>query len=150
MARGGRRTLKRTLQNSGGRPLKRTLQDELVRGVAAEERIGLPMRTRGIVGGVHEEAADDFFVERGGSEIFGLAQVVGRRVVAVGEPVLENLLFGRAEDKAVVHFDGGNAFDDEAVLVAANEAIAKRLLIGNGFDTERSGDGRGAVAEVGL
>jgi len=129
---------------------KRNRLKAVLLGVAAEERIGLPARTRGIVGGVHEKAADNFFIESGGSEILGLAQVVGRRVVAVGEPVLENLLFGRAEHKAVVHLDGGNAFDDEAVLVAANEAIAKRLLIGDGFDAERSGDGGGAVTEIGF
>ena len=122
----------------------------LVIRVAAEEGIGLPAGTGGIVGGVHEKAADNFFVERSGSEIFGLAQVVGRRVVAVGEPVFENLLFGRAEHKAVVHFDGGNAFDDEAVLVAANEAIAKRFLIGNGSDAEGGGDRSGAITEVGF
>ena len=30
-------------------------------------------------------------------------------MIAVGEPVLEGFLFGRAESEADVHFDGGNA-----------------------------------------
>ena len=108
------------------------------------------MGARGGVRGVDEKAADDFFVKRGGGKIFRLIEVVGRRVVAVGEPVLEDFLFGRAGKSANVHFDGGNAFDNEAVLIASNEAISKRLLIGNSFDAERRSDGRGVIAEIGL
>ncbi len=123
---------------------------ESVCRVTSEEGIGLPPGASGRVRGFNEETANDFLVERGGGEIFWLIEVVRRRVIAIGEPVLENFLFGRAGERADVHFDGGNAFDDEAILVAANEAIAERLLIGDGFDAERSGDGCGAIAEVGF
>ncbi len=55
----------------------------LVCRVAAEKGIGFPLRTSGSVCGFDEEAADNFFVERGGLEIFRLIEIVGRSVVAV-------------------------------------------------------------------
>jgi|SRR5215470_7853303 len=122
----------------------------LVCRIATEEGIGLPLGTDGSVRGFNEKATDNFFVESGGGEILGLIEIVGGRMIAVGEPVLEDFLFGRAREGADVHFDGRNSFDDEAVLVASNEAVAKGLLIGDSFDVERRGDGGGAIAEVRL
>ena len=57
-------------------------------------------------------------------------------------------MLGRAEFKANVHFDGRNAFLDEAVLIAANEAVAQRLGIGDGLHAHGLRDGHRAWAKV--
>jgi hypothetical protein len=61
---------------------------------AAEERIGLPLRAGVGVGDGRQELAQDFFVGCGGGFIDGLREVVGRRVIADGEPFLEDGLSG--------------------------------------------------------
>src|SRR4029078_8523725 len=86
--------------------------------VAPEEGIRLPRRAGVPVGDVEEEPAGDLFVEGGGGEGHGLAQVVRRSVGALGEPILEDLLLGCAELEADVHLERWNAMADEAVLVA--------------------------------
>src|SRR3954453_11839141 len=102
--------------------------------VPPEEGVRLPRRPRVRIGDFEEEPARDLFVEGGGAEIDGLAQVVRRGVIAPGEPILEDLLLGRAELEAHVQLERGNAVADEAVLVAADEAVAQRLRIGDGLD----------------
>jgi hypothetical protein len=57
-------------------------------------------------------------------------------MVAVGEPVLEGFLFGSAKFETDISFDGGDTFLDEAVLVAANEGVAERLGVVDGFDAQ--------------
>lgn len=57
---------------------------ESVGDVAAEERIGLPVRWRGSVGGLEEQTAREFLVEGGGVEIDGLVGIVGGSVVSIG------------------------------------------------------------------
>jgi hypothetical protein len=106
--------------------------------------------TRGRLGGVNEQAASKFLVARSGLQIDGLVHVVGRGVVTVGEPVLENFLLGCAKFKADIHLDGRHALLDEAVLIASDESIAKRLRIGDGLDAHGLRDGCGARAEIGL
>ena len=71
-------------------------------------------------------------------------------MVAIGEPVLEDFLFGGAEFESDISFDSGNAFFDEAVLIAADESIAKWLRIGDGLDAQGLRNARGARAEVGF
>src|SRR5580693_860944 len=119
-----------------------------VGGVAAEEGVGLPARARGGVGGVEEETARELLVARGTLEIDGLVHVIAWSVVAVGEPVFENFLFGRAECEADVDFDTGNSFLDKAVLIAADKRVAQRLGIGDWFDAHGLGDRSGVRAEV--
>src|SRR5713101_6935738 len=131
-------------------PHRQNKSQNLVRGVAAEEGIGFPAGTCGSVGGVEEQAAREFLVEGGGLEIDRLIHVVGWRVVAVGEPVLENFLFRCARFEGNVAFDGGHALLDEVVLIAADEEVAKRFGIGDGFDAHGLRDGGGASAEVGF
>ncbi len=97
---------------------------KLFSGVAAEEGVGLPTRAGRGVGGLEQKAAGEFFVARGSLEIDWLVYVVGGGVVAVGEPVLEDFLVGRTEFETDVDFYGRNALLDEAVLIAADEAVA--------------------------
>ena len=87
------------------------------------------MGARG-VGGVEQETASELLVARGGLQIDGLVHVVAWSVVAVGEPVFENFLFGRAKFEADVDFDAGNSFLNKTVLTAADERVAERLRIG--------------------
>src|SRR5204863_7542118 len=122
----------------------------LVGGVAAEKGVRLPARRRGVVGGFKEQAERELLVESRGLEIDGLVHVVGWGVVSVGEPVLEDFLFGRSRFEGDVAFDGGNALLDEIVLIAADEEIAERFGIGDGFDAHGLRDRGGACAEVGF
>src|SRR2546430_16130882 len=84
-----------------------TCKWNLIGGVAPEERIRLPARTRGSVRRLEQQSPRKLLVARGGFKIHGLVHVVARRVVAVGEPVLENFLLRRAKFEADVHFHGG-------------------------------------------
>src|SRR5712671_6238214 len=88
--------------------------------VAAEETFLFPLGTVVVVGYVDQQAADDFFIFCGGCEIDGLVQVVGRCVVAVGQPIFEDLLLGRARLGADAHDDRWDSVADEVVLVAAD------------------------------
>src|SRR5271157_3670684 len=96
-----------------------------VGGVAAEEAVGLPLRALGIVGDGDHEAANHFFVLRGGGKIDRLIEIVGGGVVAIGKPVFEELLLlvgvGIGRD---AHGERGNAVADEVVLIAADKSVA--------------------------
>ncbi len=109
----------------------------------------MPLRARGRVGRFDEQAGHDIFVESRGLQVHGLLGVVGGRVIAVGEPVLEKFFVGRAGFIEDAGDHGGNAAANETVLIAADKKIAQRFGIGNGFDAERVGDGGGAFAEIG-
>src|SRR6516225_7681211 len=58
------------------KPRPRNTDNQLLVGVATEERVRLPLGGRGIVGRADKEAPDDFFVESGGLEVDGLFGVV--------------------------------------------------------------------------
>ena len=75
----------------------------------------------------------------GGREINGLVHVVLDAVVAIAVPGLEYFFFLAAGEVAERKGQGGNALLDEAVLVAADEAIAVRLLVGLHFDASGFG-----------
>src|SRR5260370_4732047 len=122
----------------------------LVGSIPPEEGVRLPARARGTVGGVEEQSAREFLVESGGLEIDRLVHVIGWRVVAVGEPVLENFLFRCARFEGNVAFDGGNALLDEVVLIAADEEVAERFGISDGLDSHGLRNGGGASAQVGF
>src|SRR5262249_13142222 len=121
---------------------------DLLALVSPEERVGLPARPRAIVGHLDEKSAHDLLVQGGGPEVDRLARVVEGRMVAAGEPVLEELCLGRAGLEAHVELDGRDSVADEVVLVAADEQVAERLGIRNGADAERERDGADAVTEV--
>src|SRR5438132_5947753 len=127
-----------------------TCKWNLVGGVAAKERVSLPARTLRSVRRLEQQAPREFLVTRGSFEIDGLVHVVAWRVVPIGEPILENFLLRRTKLEADVHFHGGNAFLDEAVLIASNERVAQRLRIRNGFDTHRLRNRSSARAQVGF
>src|SRR5262245_56115455 len=105
----------------------------LVCSVTAEEGFFVPLWALGSVGGLEKQAARKSLITCGGFQIHRLVHVVGRGVVAVRKPVLEDLLFGRAKLEAHIHLDRRNTFLDEAVLIAADEAVAQRLGISDGL-----------------
>src|SRR5207245_10521935 len=109
-----------------------SIRNKSVGGVAAEEGILLPLRARGGVGRFEKQAARKLLVAGGGLLIEGLVYVVGRRVVAIGERVLEDFLLRSAEFEADVHFDCGHFVLDEAELIAVLEYIGQRLRLDNG------------------
>jgi len=84
---------------------------QLLFGVAAEEGVGLPLRGCGAVGGIDQEAADDFLVEGSGFKVDRLVDVIRGRVVALCKPVFEKLLFGRVGRVENVHDDRRNAVE---------------------------------------
>src|SRR5208282_551744 len=64
--------------------------------VSLEETIWLPLGAMVAVGDIDEQGSDDLFVFRGGGEVDRLVHVVRGRVIALGEPVFENLHLGRS------------------------------------------------------
>src|SRR5215472_6286233 len=73
-----------------------TTSNCLVRGVAAEEGIRFPLRTRRSICGGNQRAAREFLVGGRGLQIHWLIHVVRGGMIAVGKPVFEDCLFGRA------------------------------------------------------
>src|SRR5579871_2306616 len=59
-------------------------------GEAAEEGVGLPLRSRFRVGDCRQELAKDVFVGCRGGFVHRLREVVSGRVVAHGQPLLED------------------------------------------------------------
>ena len=46
------------------------------------------------IGDIDEQSPDDLFIFRGGGQVHRLVHVVGGRVIALGQPVFENLRLG--------------------------------------------------------
>src|SRR5580704_11007660 len=60
----------------------------LFRGVAPEEAVFFPLRRLRGVGDVGHQGADHVFIFAGGSEVDGLLEIVGRRVITMRQPFL--------------------------------------------------------------
>src|SRR6266851_2191090 len=141
-------------QKSETRNQKLTINDrKLVAslgGVAAEEGIRLPLRAGIGIGDRHQKLANDFLIQAGRSEIDGLGKVVGRCVIAVGEPVLENFLFRRAGIKSDIQLERGNSVANEIVLITANEDVAQRLRVSLNANAKELRGFAGAIAKIGF
>src|ERR1700739_2685638 len=85
---------------SSGPAMLDSYKESSLSGVAAEEGIGLPLRPRGGVGRFDEQLAGNPLVQSGSVKIDGLVYVVRGGVVAIGEPILENFLFGSTQFEA--------------------------------------------------
>jgi hypothetical protein len=71
-------------------------------------------------------------------------------VVALARPVGVDLLLRGAGLEPHFHRQRGHAFADEAVLVAADEAIALGLRVRPNRDAHLLGDGPDVIAQIGL
>src|SRR5664279_741074 len=91
---------------------------------AAEEAVIVPLRAIGFVRNLDRKRLHDVLELACSREIDRLVQVVGRGVVALGQPLLLRCRFGRARRKAHLHCRRGNSLADEAVLIATNESVA--------------------------
>src|SRR5580700_9289821 len=98
-------------------------------GEAFEEALLVPMRT---IGGVRHALA---YIEQDAVELSGrgfvhrLVEIVGGRMIAVLQPILGQRLFGRPWEVAELERQRRHSLLNEAVLIAADEQIAIRLLI---------------------
>jgi hypothetical protein len=105
---------------------------------------------RGTVGHPFEQAYDDPIELGRGRLIHRLIQIVGRLVIAVANKIVENLIFRRAELVAEFERQGGHALANEAVLIAADEAVLLWFLIGLHADTKLLGRLANGIAEGGF
>src|SRR5580698_10899023 len=92
-------------------------------GKALEETVRVPARALGPVGHRLRQRPQQVVEASGALQIHGLLQVVGRRVVALLQPGLRNLLLGRSLVVAYLHGQRGDTAADKAVLVAADENV---------------------------
>src|ERR1039457_2258897 len=90
---------------------------------AAEEAVFAPGGARGIVGHSFEQPKHDAIEARGGFGVDRLSEIVGGLVVAVADPVLARGFVRRALLVAELEGQRRDAAADEAVLVAAGEAV---------------------------
>src|ERR1019366_986931 len=118
--------------------------------VTPEEAVWLPLRAMAVIGDIDQQGSDDLFVFRGGGEVYRLVHVVGGRVIALGQPVFEDLLLGRAGLGSYAHDHRGHTVADEVVLIAADEKIAQRLGVGLNFYAERLRDLAYAITQIGV
>src|SRR6476660_7594679 len=85
---------------------------------AAEEAIGVPLRSIRRVRDALAEFQQDAVELRGGGFVDGLIQIVGGRVVAVLQPILRDLLLGRFVLVAEFERERGHTLANETVLIA--------------------------------
>src|SRR5260370_3919136 len=97
--------------------------------IAPEKAVSLPLRPLRIVRDFYHEQPDDVFVLACCCQVHRLVEIVRRRMVTVGQPVLVNLLLFR-RGWGNIQRQRRNAVTNEAVLVAADENISQRLRIG--------------------
>ena len=71
-------------------------------------------------------------------------------MVALGQPIFENLYLGRIGLRCNTHGERRNAVADEVVLIAAYEKIPQRLRIGLNAYSLRPGDLARATAKIGV
>src|SRR6266446_9243281 len=103
-----------------------------------------------VIGEVNQQGSYDLFVFRGRGQVNGLVHVVGGRVIALRQPVFENLHFGRSGLRRYTHIYRRYTVVNEVVLIAADEKIAQRLGIGLDFYAERLRDLACAIAQIGI
>src|SRR5260370_41638596 len=99
--------------------------------VAAEEAVGLPLRTLVAFRHTYHERANDLFVLGRGGEIDRLVEIIRRGVGPLGKPVFEDLLVRCAGVEADLHGGRGDSMTNEVRPVAANAEFS--LPIGVGF-----------------
>src|SRR5450631_669501 len=90
---------------------------------AAEEAVAVPLRAIRIVCTLDGKRLHDVLELACSREIDRLIQVIGRRVVALGQPLLLRYRFGRVRRKTHLHRHRGNSLADKAVLIAANKRV---------------------------
>src|SRR3979411_2862167 len=115
--------------------------------VAPKETIFIPLGPMIAIGNVDEQAPDNLFIFRRGGKIDRLVNVVRRRMVALGQPIFENLYLGRIGFRSNTHGERRNTVADEVVLIAAYEKIPQRLRIGLNAYSLRPGDLARATAK---
>src|SRR5258708_31949463 len=104
--------------------------------VTPEEAVWLPLRAVVVIGNANQQGSDDLFVLSGGGEVHRLVDVVGRRVIALRQPVFEDLHLRRAGFGSDAHDYRRHTVPYEVVLIAADEKIAQRLGVRLNFYTE--------------
>src|SRR5262245_49677195 len=113
----------------------------------AEEAVGLPLRTLRSVGNAQGQCLQNGVEARSALQIYRLFQIVRGSVVAVVVPVLEDLLFRRTGQPAELERQRRHALTDEAVLVAADEAVVVRHLVRLYFHARGLTHGADVVSE---
>src|SRR5271166_5538939 len=117
---------------------------------AAEEAITLPLWGLRGIGDLQGQGLHHILVLAGGSKINRLIDVIRRRMIALGEPLLMDRGLRRALDEADGHRKRGDPLPDEAVLVAAHEGIAQRFGIRLYLHAQLRCDFARIVAQVGF
>src|ERR1700733_6616846 len=118
--------------------------------VSAEETIWLPLRTMIAVGALDEPSPADLFIFRSRGKVDRVIPVIGGRVIALGEPVLEKFPLGSAGLGSNAHHDRRYSVADEIVLIAAGENITQWLGIGLHPHAKRLRNLAHPIAEIGF
>jgi hypothetical protein len=108
----------------------------------------MPLGPRLVVRDAFEQRRDHAVEFGGRFPVHRLLQVVVRLVVNVAHPVAARRFVGGALLVPELESERGNALLDEAVLIATDEAVAQRFLIGNRLDAKRGSYSGRVVAEV--
>ena len=78
----------------------------------------------------------------------GLREIVGRRVVPLGRPLLRDHFLRRIRLVAHFHRERGNACADEAVLIASDETVSLRFWIALHLEVQCVRDGTNVVGDT--
>ncbi len=83
---------------------------------------------------------------RGGGRIHRLIQIVAGLVIDIADPIAASLLIRRARLITKLEGQRGYALADETLLIAADEAVLFRLLIGLHFHAQVGRGGADLIA----
>src|SRR4026208_232948 len=101
-----------------------------------EKAIRSPGRRVFAIGDANQEIRHELDVLPHRSKVHRLVEIIGRRMVSLGKPLLLDPLPGAAEPETGLERHCRYPQASEAVLIAADEAISQRLRIRLHFDAE--------------
>src|SRR5215472_2947206 len=99
-------------------------------GETAKEAVRLPLGASIGVSYALNQMQDDLVELRRGCLVHRLIQIVRRSMIAVFEPIFVKLFLGRSRQISELERERWNTLADEVVLIAPDEKIALRLLVG--------------------
>src|SRR5207245_3771878 len=117
--------------------------------VPPEKAIRFPLWSLGIVGNRDHQPANDVFILRSSRKLYRLIQVVRRGMIALCQPIFENLfLVWSAGIEAHSHRQRWNSTASKVVLITTNEYVPKRLGSGLHVNAVRLRDSTGHIPKI--
>src|SRR5215469_18198344 len=96
-----------------------------------------PLRLTVVVCQSKDQRPNNLFIKRSRRQVYGLVNVVRGRMIPFGEPILEDLLFGRSGLESDLRGNRRNSPANKTILITPHKQVSYGLRIGLHADTQR-------------